>query len=80
MLSGSIRTKAAASMNPAPPATKYRSRAWPCLWAVVTIAAPATSAAAATAANAKYANIAGSIAWPSELPPACLARFSWPRD
>src|SRR2546427_632627 len=41
-------------MNPAPPATKYRSRAWPCLCAVVTMAAPATSAAAATAARAKY--------------------------
>jgi hypothetical protein len=49
------------------------------LWALVTMAAPATSAAAATAANAKYANIGASIAWPLELLPVSLARSSLPK-
>src|SRR2546426_49876 len=54
-----ICTKAAASMNPAPPATKYRSGASPFWCAVVTSTAPARSAAAAAAANARYANMIG---------------------
>src|SRR5262249_6529432 len=62
-------------MKPAPPATKYRSRAWPCLWAVVTIAAPATSAAAATAANARYANIGRESSMAIGAPPRLLGEI-----
>src|SRR5439155_1216194 len=50
-LSGSIRTNAAASMKPAPAATKYRSGACPLRWAVTTSTAPARSAAAASVEN-----------------------------
>src|SRR5213594_1193201 len=46
-------------MNPAPPATKYRSGASPFWCAVVTSTAPARAAAAAAAANARYANMIG---------------------
>src|SRR5262245_43190384 len=52
--------KAAASMKPAPAATKYRRGAPPLRCAAVTTAAPATSAAAATAAKPRYASICAS--------------------